>query len=245
MSLGILSAMPQEIDKVLHAMTRVEQSTYGGRNFYKGLLFSKPIVLAFSNWGKVAAATTATQLITSFNVENIIFTGVAGALQEHLNIGDVVIGSLLYQHDMDARPLFKQFEIPIINKTSFETDAILTSNLFEATDRFLSDTKKHATLLNEFNITRPKTYKGGIASGDQFISSQQKIDELTISLPDILCVEMEGAAVSQVCYDYKVPFAIMRTISDKAKGNAHIDFQKFAENIASTYALSVLKEFLN
>lgn len=245
MSLGILSAMPQEIDKVLHAMTQVEKSTFGGRNFYKGLLFGKPVVLAFSNWGKVAAATTATQLIASFNVETLIFTGVAGALQEQLNIGDVVIGTHLYQHDMDARPLFKQFEIPIINKTSFETDVPLTSNLFKAADRFLSDAKKHAVLLNEFNIARPKTYKGGIASGDQFISSQLKINELTISLPDVMCVEMEGAAVAQVCYDYNLPFAIMRTISDKAKGNADIDFKKFAENIASTYALGILKEFLD
>jgi adenosylhomocysteine nucleosidase len=245
MSLGILSAMPQEIDKVLHAMTRVEQSTYGRRTFYKGNLFNKPVVLAFSNWGKVAAATTATQLIASFNVETLIFTGVAGALQEHLNIGDVVIGSHLYQHDMDARPLFKQFEIPILNKTAFETDDVLTTYLTKAANTFLSETKKHPTLLNAFNIVRPKTYKGGIASGDQFISSQLKIDELTTNLPDVLCVEMEGAAVAQVCYDYKVPFVIMRTISDKAKGNAHIDFQKFAENIASTYALGVLKAFLN
>lgn len=245
MSLGILSAMPQEIDKVLHAMTQVEQSTYGGRAFYKGNLFNKSVVLAFSNWGKVAAATTATQLIASFSVENIIFTGVAGALQEHLNIGDVVIGSHLYQHDMDARPLFKQFEIPIINKTSFKTDMLLSSNLFKAVDNFLSDTKKHVALLNEFNIASPKTYKGDIASGDQFISSLSKINELNTNLPDIMCVEMEGAAVAQVCYDYTIPFAIMRTISDKAKGNAHIDFQKFAENIASTYALGVLKEFLN
>jgi len=245
MSLGILSAMPQEIDKVLQAMTQVELATYGGRTFYKGNLFNKSVVLAFSNWGKVAAATTATQLIASFNVENIIFTGVAGALQKQLNIGDVVIGTHLYQHDMDARPLFKQFEIPIINKISFETDAFLTTNLFKAANRFLSEIKSPTNKLKEFNIKNPKVYNGGIASGDQFISSQIKINELTINLPDVLCVEMEGAAVSQVCYDYKVPFAIMRTISDKAKGNADIDFKKFAENIASTYALGVLKEFLN
>jgi len=237
--------MPQEIDSVLNAMTQVELSTFGKRTFYKGLLFDKPVVLAFSNWGKVAAATTATQLINTFKIENLLFTGVAGALKEHLNIGDVVIGTHLYQHDMDARPLFKQFEIPIINKTVFETDTALTSQLFKASNSFLSDTRLDSTLLKRFNIANPKSYKGGIASGDQFISSQTKIKELSTNLPNVLCVEMEGAAVAQVCYDYKVPFAIMRTISDKAKGNAHIDFQKFAENIASTYALGILKNFLD
>jgi len=235
----------QEIDKVLHAMTQVEQSTYGRRTFYKGLLFNKPIVLAFSNWGKVAAATTTTQLIDKFKVEKIIFTGVAGALKNHLNIGDIVIGSHLYQHDMDARPLFKQFEIPLINKTSFETDSILSTELLKSSNIFLSDIKKYQTLLTEFNITNPRAYRGGIASGDQFISTQIKIKELNTILPDVMCVEMEGAAVAQVCYDYNIPFAIMRTISDKAKENAHIDFQKFAENVASTYALRILKEYLN
>jgi len=244
MCLGIISAMPEEINNVLKNMSSVSSSIHGNRTFYKGLLFNKPVVLVFSNWGKVAAATTATQLIQSFDINRLIFTGVAGALQEHLNIGDVVIGTHLYQHDMDARPFFKQFEIPIINKTDFKTNTTLTKSLEDATQSYLSSINIEDSLTSDFDITQPKLYKGGIASGDQFISDKEKINELNQSLPDALCVEMEGAAVAQVCFDYKVDFGIIRTISDKAKDNASIDFQKFSANIASTYALGILKHFL-
>lgn len=239
--------MPDEIHSVLDSMTDVTTTTHGNRTFHKGNLYNKPVVLVFSNWGKVAAAITTTQLIESFKVNKIVFTGVAGALQEHLNIGDVVVGTHLYQHDMDARPLFKQFEIPIIKKTAFKTNATVTQQLRMASEKYLESFSNNldTTFTKEFGITNPKTYYGGIASGDQFISSVQKIEELNISLPDALCVEMEGAAVAQVCYDYKIDFGIIRTISDKAKENASIDFQKFAKIIASKYALGILKIFLS
>jgi len=244
MSLGILSAMPQEIESVLKAMTQVKTSVIGKRTFYKGLLFNNPTVLVFSNWGKVAAATTATQLIEVFKIDNLIFTGVAGALQRHINIGDVVVGTQLYQHDMDARPLFKQFEIPIINKIAFDTDTSLSEKLFKASEDYLSQISQKNSF-HLFNINKPVVYRGAIASGDQFVSSQKKINNLNKVLPDVLCVEMEGAAVAQVCYDYNLPFAIVRTISDKAQDNAHIDFQQFAQKVASTYALGILKNVLN
>jgi adenosylhomocysteine nucleosidase len=247
MYLGIISAMPDEIHSVLDSMTDVTTATHGNRTFYKGNLYNKPVILVFSNWGKVAAATTATQLIESYKVTEIIFTGVAGALKEHLNIGDVVVGTHLYQHDMDARPLFKQFEIPIIKKTFFETNATLTQQLRMATEKYLESFYNNldTTFTKEFGIKNPKTYVGGIASGDQFISSIKKIEDLNISLPDALCVEMEGAAVAQVCYDYKIDFGIVRTISDKAKETASIDFQKFSKIVASKYALGILKIFFS
>ncbi|MCF6212455.1 MAG: 5'-methylthioadenosine/adenosylhomocysteine nucleosidase [Flavobacteriaceae bacterium] len=246
MSLGIMSAMPEEINSVLNAMTSVSSAVHGNRTFYKGLLYKKPVVLVFSNWGKVAAATTATQLIQSFNIKKLIFTGVAGALQEHLNIGDVVVGKHLYQHDMDARPLYEQFEIPIIKKKFFKTDVSLTKELVKASEAYLQAIPNNLshTLSSEFGITNPKVFTGGIASGDQFISSIEKIEQFNKNLPDVLCVEMEGAAVAQVCFDYKVCFAIMRTLSDKAKANASIDFQKFAKQVASTYALGILEKIL-
>lgn len=243
--LGIMSAMPEEIDCVLNAMTATSSKTFGNRTFYQGLLFKQPIVIVFSNWGKVAAATTATQLINTFKIKKLIFTGVAGALKPHLNIGDVIIGTHLYQHDMDARPLFKQFEIPIIKKTGFKTDKILTDNLILAASQFLSDKSIDVKQLQYFNITNPSVYKGGIASGDQFISSAAKTNQLNKLLPDALCVEMEGAAVAQVCYDYQIDFGIIRTISDKSKHNAPIAFKLFADYIASQYAFGILKKYLN
>jgi len=243
--LGIISAMPKEIDCVLNVMKLTTTFTFGNRKFYKGLLFKKPVVITFSNWGKVASATTVTQMINSFKVKQLIFTGVAGALKPHLNIGDVVIGTHLYQHDMDARPLFKQFEIPITNKISFKTNLVLTNKLFKATKLFLSDIKNHIGNLNDFNIVNPKVYKGAIASGDQFISSSTKINYLNKALPDAICVEMEGAAVAQVCFDYKIDFGIVRTISDNSKHNASINFEQFTNKIAGNYALGILKNLLN
>lgn len=243
--LGIISAMPEEINCVLTAMTSVSTKTFGNRTFYKGFLFNQSIVMVFSNWGKVAAATTATQLISEYHPKKIIFTGVAGALQTHLNIGDVIVGTHLYQHDMDARPLFKQFEIPIINQIAFKTNQSLSDDLFLAVTRFLSDNSIDTNQLKDFNITNPKVYKGGIASGDQFISSTAKTNQLNNDLPDALCVEMEGAAVAQVCYDYQIDFGIVRTISDKSQHNAPIDFKRFADDIASQFALGILKNYLS
>jgi len=243
--LGIISAMPKEIGCVLNAMKLITTHTFGNRKFYKGQLFNKHVVIVFSNWGKVASATTATQMINSFKIKQLIFTGVAGALQPNLNIGDVVVGTHLYQHDMDARPLFKQFEIPIINKISFKADLTLTDKLFKATALFLSGITRHINHLQDFDIVNPQVYKGAIASGDQFISSDAKINRLNRALPNALCVEMEGAAVAQVCYDYKIDFGIIRTISDKSKHDASINFKQFTDKIAGKYALGILKHLLN
>ena len=95
----------------------------------------------------------------------------------------------------------------------------------------------------KFNIAKPKVFIEDIASGDQFISTSQQIEKIKNKLSNIACVEMEGAAVAQVCYEYDVPFSIFRTISDKANDNAHIEFQKFAEQVASKYALGILKNY--
>ena len=243
--LGIISAMPKEIDCVLNVMKLTTEFTFGNRKFYKGLLFNKPVVIAFSNWGKVAATTTATQMINSFNLKKLIFTGVAGALQPHINIGDVIVGTHLYQHDMDARPLFKQFEIPITNKIAFKTNLPLTNKLFKAATLFLTGITNNSNRLKDFNILDPKVYKSGIASGDQFISSDAKINQLNTALPNALCVEMEGAAIAQVCYDYQINFGIIRTISDNSKHHASVNFKQFVDKIAGYYALGILKKLLN
>ena len=121
MKIGIISAMQEEI-QALHSFLKKETITLKGkREYYDGLLFGQPVVLVFSRWGKVASATTTTQLINDFNVDEIIFTGVAGSVHDDLNIGDIVIGKHLYQHDMDASPLLEKFEIPLLRKKYFET----------------------------------------------------------------------------------------------------------------------------
>ena len=241
--IGIISAMQEEIQALLNKLENVSISEKGMRKYYKGTLFNKDVILVFSRWGKVASAVTTTQLINDFNVSEIIFTGVAGGIIDELNIGDVVIGKNLYQHDLNASPFYEKLEIPILKKKFLITaDA---SNLLNATNTFL-DTynnyiKKSDAIL--FNITKPKVLFGDIASGDQFISSLKKIKKLNKLIPTATCVEMEGASVAQVCFEYSMPFSIIRIISDKANDNANIDFSKFSNSIASHYALGILKNY--
>ena len=239
--------MPEEIE-ALHNLLKIEKKVVKGmRTYYQGKLFNKKVVLVFSRWGKVASATTATQLINDFDVEEIIFTGVAGGVQPDVFVGDIVIGKDLYQHDMDGSPLVKAFEVPLLGKSAFSTHLEKRNQLTQASDQFLQN--KNEFLSKEqfinFEIKRPKIHVGDIASGDQFISSSEQSLRILSNLPTVKCVEMEGAAVAQVCYEYKVPFSIIRTISDNANHHAHIDFPKFAKEIASKYALGILRYYLN
>ena len=144
---------------------------------------------------------------------------------------------------MDASPLFEKFEIPIIKKKFIATKD--TKKLTNATQQFLNTYNDFidSSEAESFKISNPKYIEGDIASGDQFISSEAKIKELNKFLPTAACVEMEGAAVAQVCFEYDVPFSIIRIISDKANGNATIDFPKFSNAIASNYALGILKNY--
>ncbi len=240
---GIISAMQEEVQALLHELKNISTTEKGKRIYYSGELFNKKVVIVFSRWGKVASAATTTQLINDFDLDEIIFTGVAGAINKSLNIGDVVIGKHLYQHDLDARPFYKQFEIPILKKqfltTKNSNDLISASNsFFNQYNNFIK-----ASEAKEFSITNPKTVYGDIASGDKFISSLEKISKLNQQVPTAICVEMEGASVAQICYEYDVPFSIIRIISDKANDNATIDFSRFANSIASNYALGIFKNY--
>lgn len=241
--IGIMSAMREEIQALLPLLENTQQVTKGKRDYYTGTLFGKEVTLVFSRWGKVASATTATQLINDFNLDELIFTGVAGGIHPNLNIGDIVIGKQLVQHDMNASPLYDIFEIPLIGKTFFETNPIKREQLTNASQTFI---KNYTDIIPEkeaksLHITNPKVVVGDIASGDQFISNESQMNFITTHLESVVCVEMEGASVAQVCYEYDIPFSIMRVISDKANDDAHIDFPLFVEQIASKYALGILK----
>jgi len=235
--------LQEEIQALLNELKNVSITEKGMRKYYQGTLFNKEVVLVFSRWGKVASAVTTTQLINDFNVSEIIFTGVAGGIQKSLNIGDVVIGKNLYQHDLNATPFYEKLEIPILKKkflvTANATKLLSATNIFLDTYNDYIDVKD-AQL---FDISKPKVIFGDIASGDQFISSVKKIKKLNKLIPTATCVEMEGASVAQVCYEYQIPFSIIRIISDKASDNAHIDFSTFANSIASNYALGILKNY--
>jgi adenosylhomocysteine nucleosidase len=247
--IGIMGAMPQEIDGLLQHMQNPQQHQAGMRTYYSGTLFGQDAVVVFSRWGKVAAATTALHLIHQYGVKQLLFTGVAGAIHTDLNIGDVVVGHRLYQHDMDARPLMQQFEIPLLGKTYFETHETARQKSVTAIEQLLQMQQLvhavDAAQLAQYNIKHPKVYVGDIASGDKFFSHTQQKEALLQNLPGIFCVEMEGAAVAQVCFEYEVPFNIVRVISDVADDNSHIDFPSFISNVASHYSVAIVKALLS
>lgn len=243
--IGIMGAMPEEIEGIVDLLTDRTEEIIGKRIYYNGKLFEIPTTVVFSRWGKVAAATTASTLIQKYKISELIFTGVAGAIDPRLKIGDIVLGERLIQHDMDARPLMNQYEIPLLGKTYFETDSLHLKIAEHAISDLISEKRIHqvfsAETLDSFNIKSPRLFVGDIASGDQFIADDLHKENLHSQLPTTLCVEMEGAAVAQVCYEYEIPFLIIRTISDEANNNSHIDFPRFIKNISSKYSIEIIK----
>lgn len=245
-NIGILGAMAQEIDEVKALLTEKTVVKIANREFVVGKIGTMRCVVVFSKWGKVAATITATLLIQEFGVTDLFFIGTAGALADGLKVGDIVISERLVQHDLDARPMMSRFEIPLVNRVYVDSDPELTAlagkavcNLLEKGVGLMVEEKT----IKEFNLA-PKLYFGDVASGDQFINSIEKRDEILSLLPDVKCVEMEGAAVAQVCLEFKVPFTVIRTISDTADHNANVDFGKFTTEVASAYSRAIVKEIM-
>jgi adenosylhomocysteine nucleosidase len=247
--IGIMAAMHEELNRIVAMLSDVTEEKVGHKLVTLGKLNNKKVVVVFSGWGKVAAASTSTMLIERYVISQLIFTGVAGGIQAHLNIGDIVIGTSFVQHDMDCAGVLgiKRFEIPLLSLTEIPSTKSLQEKSAQAAKDYLDvnladDVKKSE--LENLNITQPKIHSGLIASGDQFISSQDKLDELQQALPDLLAVEMEGAAVAQVAYEYDLPFIVIRIISDKANDDSLIDFPLFIEEIASHFTVGIIKRLV-
>ncbi len=247
MILGILAAMEQEISLVCEMIEHPERIELGGRTFYRGTLNGIDCVVCFSKWGKVAATITSTLMIDRFHITNLIFIGTAGALSDELNVGDVVVARRLVQHDLDARPIIQRFQIPLTNKIYVESNQKLSELAANAINTLIS--KEFCEIIGkeaakEFDFIQPRLWQGDIASGDQFINSDEKRQELISLLPEVLCVEMEGAAVAQVCCEFQLPFTVIRIISDKANHDARVDFNRFTEAVANIYSRAIIREML-
>jgi len=244
-TIGIMGAMPEEISGVVSLLANKTDVVISGRKYYSGDINSIKTVVVVSGWGKVAAAATVSTLIHKFGIDELIFTGVAGAINKELNIGDIVIGQRLVQHDMDARPFIPQYEIPLLQKTFFECGEEQLLIAKNAAANLLSNHVLGKEDMHAFNIVSPKLFVGDIASGDQFISDKTKKEELLKNLTGILCVEMEGAAVAQVCYESNIPFTIIRTISDAADDQSPIDFVAFVSKVAEKYSAGIIKNIFS
>ncbi|WP_417282766.1 5'-methylthioadenosine/adenosylhomocysteine nucleosidase [Comamonas sp.] len=241
-TLAILSALPEEQEGLVHMLADQERMAHAGRVFWRGTLHGRPVVCALSGIGKVAAATTATALIERFGAQAIVFTGVAGALAQSVKVGDVVVASHYVQHDLDASPLFPRFELPGYGRSVLACDAPLSQLLAQATAECLAGPA--AAWAASMGLDAPQLHQGLVASGDRFVSGAAESAALRANLltagHGALAVEMEGAAIAQVCADYGLAFAAMRSISDKADDTAHVDFPAFVQKIARNYACSIL-----
>ncbi len=247
MAVAIMSAMHEENASIVNAMNIDREDTIGGRTFITGQLCNTDVVVVFSHWGKVAASITATTLITQFGVKEIIFTGVAGAITDSLSIGDIVVGNNLYQHDMDASPIIERHEIPLLGRSEIAASPVIQDKLILATNNFLQlDFPRDIgpAAKTQFNIDKPVGIIADIASGDQFVSQSTHATDILTRLPNVACVEMEGAAVAQVCQAFDVPFGLVRTISDGANENSDIDFLAFISVIAQAYSLGIITHYL-
>lgn len=249
-TIAIISALPEEQGSLVQALQQPEPVTHAGRTFWRGALHGHEVVLALSGIGKVAAATTATVLAEKFGATRVLFTGVAGGLGEGVRVGDVVVAQDYLQHDMDASPIFERWLVPGYPAIRMACDADLTQRLFSATKDCVardSDAIDWVSLGLDANH-RPSVHLGLIASGDRFVSTAQESGAIRSSLEGaghrVLAVEMEGAAVAQVCADYGIAFAAVRTISDRADDSADVDFMQFVRTVASRYADHVVHAFL-
>ncbi|MET0265301.1 MAG: 5'-methylthioadenosine/adenosylhomocysteine nucleosidase [Duganella sp.] len=225
MRLGIISALAEEQHGFIEALQSPSRQFYGMREYTSGKLWEIDAVCVLSRIGKVAAAMTASILVEKFGVTHIVFTGVAGSGDGEVQVGDIVVADSLVQHDIDASPLFPRFEVPLTGLSRFATDLKLTERLALAA------------------ASVAPVHRGLIASGDQFIGRLTQIQALKTALPDLLAVEMEGAAVAQVCFELGIPFAVVRTISDNANDDAAVDFMHFIKTVASRYAFQIIENF--
>jgi adenosylhomocysteine nucleosidase len=242
--IAIVSALHEELGALLRCMSDEVPVVHGGREFYVGTLDGHEVVAVLSRVGKLLAA--------EFGVARTVFTGTAGGLHERARVGDVVIASAVLQHDLDASPLFPRYEVPLYGVDRFHADADLSaaladaarSVLGEAAASPLADDALDAASLRAFGIVAPAVHTGLVVSGDRFVASAAESAALRQRLPDALAVEMEGAALGQVCHDMGMAFAVVRTISDRADDSAHVDFTRFAESVASRYTLAIIRRCL-
>ena len=224
---GILCAMREELEPILEYMKVKERLNHANNIYYLAEFEGKDIVLAYSKIGKVNAAMTATVMIEKFKIKKLLFSGVAGAIDEDLKIGDLIIATKTAQHDVD------------LTVFGYEPGFIPGSRVFFESDKNLNDLA--------FDVARKLNIKlksGIIASGDQFIHSQEKKEWIKNTF-NASAIEMEGAAVGCVCFNENIPFFMLRSISDTAEEGAGVDFDEFLEEsskVSAKFLVEMLRE---
>lgn len=223
--IGIIFAMKEELNAVLNKMELVNQYKIFDLEFYECKYKNRECVLVECGIGKVNAARCTQIVIDNIKVDYVLNVGVAGGVSKKVNIGDVVIGDKLIQHDFDLRPFnYERGYIPNVGK-------------FIPCDEYL------VKLASEIKLD-VKSIIGTIASGDIFVTEEVMGEKINNKF-DALCVEMEGASIAQICYLSHIPFLVIRSISDSPnkEANNYKTFDEFLEhsaNVASEFLLKLI-----
>jgi len=226
--IGIIGAMEEEIEILKDYISIKSSETIAGMTFYSGTLENKNVVLVRCGIGKVNAAICTQILICNYNVTHVINTGVAGAIANELDVGDIVISTDVIEHDFDVTNLgYKPGQIPRLDTYTFKGD----ENLIDIAYNSSRENKEY------------KTYLGRILSGDIFVADENKKEYLWNTFKGY-CAEMEGAAIGHTAYLNRIPFVIIRAISDKADGSAKVNFSEFLHKAAknsSNIVINILR----
>jgi adenosylhomocysteine nucleosidase len=244
--IAFLTAMEQENRLIEERLDEPEDVRTGSRRLVTGVLAGHRVIIVVSGIGKVAAAATATLVLDRFDPPAVVFCGVAGGIATEVDIGDVVIADSLVQHDFDARPIFDRYVIPSLGTATIPTDPRLSAALQDAATRYVTgaiEADIPPESLRRFGIERPRVHTGLVASGDRFIDHIAAAAELRAELPGTLAVEMEGAAVAQVCAERGIPFAALRSISDRSDHNAGVDFLDYIATVAAPLTAGIIAMF--
>jgi len=224
---GIIGAMEIEVAEIKDSMEDISQEEISGVIYYKGKIHGKDVIVAKCGVGKVHAAVCTQTMILKYSPDVIINTGVAGSLNSKLDIADLVISDFVVEHDMDTSALGDP--LGLISGI----DIIKIPSAVQVVEKI----KNAAEHIENTNV-----FVGTIATGDQFICNIEQKNHIVDNF-DALCAEMEGAAIGHVCYLNKVDFCIVRAISDKADGTAHMDFPSFVK-IAAKKSTELIHNYL-
>jgi len=223
---GIIGAMDLEVEKLIEAMTDKTVTEYAKRTFYSGKLQGTDVVLARCGVGKVNAAVTVQMMVDKFGITEIINTGVAGSLNEKIDIGDIVLATGAVYHDMEAIAFgYARGQVPQMDIFEFPTSKELQDKAETACKAVNQDVK---------------VFRGRIASGDQFIAGKEVKANIKEWF-DPMCVEMEGCAMAHAAYLNGIDCLIIRAISDKADDSAEMDYPSFERKAAEHCAKMVLE----
>lgn len=224
MKIGIIGAMEPEVAHLIAELQSRHTVTIGAVEFMSGRLADKEVVITRSGIGKVAAAMATSLLIEKFAVDAVINTGSAGGFVDELHIGDIVISSELRYHDVDVTAFGYE-----IGQMAQQPAA------FIADDKLVNAAKQAIAGLGEV-----KAVTGQICTGDSFICDPERTATMRRHFPKMAACEMEGAAVAQVCHQFKVPFVVIRSLSDNANNDSPVDFDAYLVKAGKHSALMVL-----